>query len=205
MNAFHSKIKEGIPVFALLLSKQESTYKLWVEYTSNSSEADFLEDLYDYSKFDPDGELAEHLTDQYELNGHLRAEDGFYLEYLNDYDINSEHYNLYRVDDEVRQNYGVPADVEFTNPLDPRLTEILTYFGTYRTIFSTEKLRKECESLGTAQRGEPGEREEPLDLLTAVNCQDETAVKDRLAAARGELYLREKALFLAAWLITFEL
>ena len=138
----------GIPVFALHLSKQESTYKLWVAYTSNSSEPELLVHLYDYSTFDPDGELAEHLTDQYELNGHLRAEDGFYLEYHNDYDINSEHYNLYTVDDEVRQNYGVPADVEFTNPLDHRLTEILTYFGTYfgtyRTIFSTEKLRKEC-------------------------------------------------------------
>ena len=142
------------------------------------------------------------------------AEDGFYLEYLNDYDINSEHYNLNPVDDEVRQNYGVPADVEFTNPLDPILTEILTYFFASRTMyevindlnkFPAEELRKECESLGAAQREEPGEREGSLGLLTAVRCQDETAVKDRLAATRGELYLREKALFLAAWLITFEL
>jgi len=203
------------PIFALHLSKQESTYKLWVEYTSNSSEAEFLEDLDDYSRFDPDGELAEHLTGQYEFTGHVGAEDGFYLDYIEDWDINSEHYNLNPVDDEVRQNYEVPADVEFTNPLDPILTEIVTYFGhsyvtygyidqqgPFRTIFSTEELRKECESLGAAQREEPGEREGSLGLLTAVRCQDETAVKDCFVAARRKRieYLMEKALFLAAWL-----
>lgn len=207
----------GRPIFALHLSMQENSYKLWVEYTSNSSDAEFLEDLDDYSKFDPDGELAEHLTGQYEITGHAGAEDGFYLEYIEDWDINSEHYNFNPVDDEVRQNYGVPADVEFTNPLDPILTEIVTYFdhsyvtygyieqqGPFRTIFSTEELRKECESLGTAQREEPGERERSLGLLTAVRCEDETAVKDRLAAdrpwERRDPVLMEKALFLAAWL-----
>ena len=63
--------EEDCATWALLLSKQESTYKLWVAYTSNSSEPELLVHLYDYSTFDPDGELAEHLTDQYELNGHL--------------------------------------------------------------------------------------------------------------------------------------
>ena len=137
--------------------------------------------LDDYSIYDPDGELGEGANVDGVEVGSI-DEDGVLI----GAGYCSSHYP---------ENFDdVPDDIEFTDPTDPCLADMLNYFN-----MSAEELRKECELLGKGEKSDQSERR-PLGLVGSTRRRDMAAITGHLAAdvkpRRIEL---DTALFLAAW------
>jgi hypothetical protein len=137
--------------------------------------------LDDYSIYDPDGELGEGANVDGVEVGSI-DEDGVLI----GSGYCSSHYP---------ENFDdVPDDIEFTDPTDPCLADMLNYFN-----MSAEELRKECELLGKGGKSDQSERR-PLGLVGSTRRRDMAAITGHLAAdvkpRRIEL---DTALFLAAW------
>ena len=135
----------------------------------------------DYSVFDPDGELGEGACwDDREIVGW--DED----KCLKLAGYSSAHYP---------ENFeDVPDDIEFTDPTDPCLADMLNYFN-----MSAEELKKEVEKLEAG--GDPVQSErEPLQLVGSTRRGDMETIKRLLGppvkSSQDEL---DTALFLAAW------
>ena len=194
MDKIISEIKEigaadGYLCYHLQLSARNGTYELGAVRWGVFDGSDYIDvgDFDDYDTWDPNGEVGEggpyHGAEIVQNDGKPFFQFPGYM---------TVHYP---------DRNCMPGDIEFTDPFDPRLEEILHYF-----CMSAEDLRKECELLKHAvendeslETGEEtdGSDEEPLGLIGSVRNTDVKAVEGHLPIGMGAD--KETALFLAAW------